>query len=373
MVVPEKSGSQRAVAVTAETLVLGLPPAVLKPFDAAPAADEVQSKCGSAALCLPPVRSMLAESAHTLARHQVMTKVRHGTAAAGSSSGDTSPSARSAHQGGMDGVVNSGARLMREWFREKLNKAKDAISGIAHQEEDHTHTAARTSAQQTQAESPHAVAAPAHAGPAAHAAAAATISGGGIPGRVGPEEGSPADATNQTGRTAGLVMDVPLRSEGGALAAVTDGPPANVEVQQPRLPPPERDRGVSFSSAPGGAPAGGAAGQRGGHGPGPQAAEAAHAGAPAEATTAAEPEVEEPVHTPMDTGIGNISEPMFAFVATGYKVCSAEVPCMQLPVPPCLLASPLHMSSCRIGQMPQARRRNMSAFKWALVRVRRGI
>lgn len=371
MVVPEKSGSQRAVAVTAETLVLGLPPAVLKPFDAAPVADEVQPKCGSAALCLPPVRSMLAESAHTLARHQVMTKVRHGTAAAGSSSGDTSPSARSAHQGGMDGVVNSGARLMREWFREKLNKAKDAISGIAHQEEDHTHAAARTSAQQAQAESPPAVAA--HAGPAAHAAAAAEASGGGDPGGVRPEEGSPADATNQTGGTAGLVMDVPLRSEGGALAAVTGGPPASVEVQQPRLPPPERDRAVHFSSVPGGAPADDAAGHRGGQGPGPQAAEAAHAGAPAEAATAAGPEGEEPVHTPMDTGIGNISEPMFAFVATGYKVCSAEMPCMQLPVPPRLPANPVHVLSCRIWQMPQARRRNMSAFRWALVRVRRGI
>lgn len=322
LVVPEKTGSQRAVAVMADTIVIGMPSAVVEPFDTVPAADELRNKSDSEMLGLPPVQTMFADSAHTLARHQLMTAV-HRDKAADSVGGDAFPSARSAQRAGMDGVVNSGAQVMRQWFREKINRAMDAVSSIANRGDDNSvNEGGAQDARDDNIALPAREHSLATGAVATETAAAPAISAGPGPSRAAaaaPPCTAREAAATQVAASPAVDVQPQLQRDSVSASAASAGV-AHEEVMQSAVSPPaahndhpaDRLNGVDPGShADGAAPAAPSAGN-----PSEEGQKCQGAG-----------------RVPMQTGVGGISAPMFSFVATGYQVCNSALP--PLLVRPC--------------------------------------
>lgn len=334
LVVPEKSGSQRAVAIMADTIVIGMPSTVLESFDTVPVADELRNKSDTEILGLPPVRTMLAESADTLARHQLVTAVQRDKSSDGVR-GDVSPSTCSAQQAGMDGVVNSGARVVRQWFREKINRAMDAVSSIANRGDD-----SGVNDDGAEDDRDDNIALPARECRSLETGAAATqpatvpaIPAGPGPGRSASAAPPPAReaAANLVSTSPAVDVQPPLQRDSVEAPAVL----ASGVVTQPAVSP----RAVDAE---------GAAQQMDAVDPESHADGAAPAdtqdGAPAEAWQ----EIRGAGYVPMQTGVGDISAPMLSFVASGYQVSNLAL--NPLLVPPC--AAVMNDLSCMCTLLP---------------------
>lgn len=306
LLVPETSGSQRAVAVTADTIQLGMPSAVLKELDATPTSDESRRRSHCELLGLPPVQSMLADSGRTLERHHRMTEVKH-AANTENNDGEAKPTAYPARQSGMASVVSSGARAMQEWFREKINIAKDAMSNLA------KHADGRPDATEE-----------AHAGPHQHGASAAgemlaTTGGTTEPVTAGVYEAATAaavavPASEAENAISGEVLCGGVdTAPGPASPMITDVAPHAAALQGGRR--------VAFhtSSFP--------AARNGGNSrladendPGQMGRQHRIQGG-AEDGDSAVRGCPDSAHVAMSTGVADISEPLLCFIASGYQVC----------------------------------------------------
>eukprot|EP00892_Ulva_mutabilis_P007162 jgi/Ulvmu1/4818/UM020_0103.1 len=298
LLVPESTGSRRAVAVTADTVVIGMPSSVLEPMDAPPSSDETRHKSDTALLGLPPIKTMMEASGRTLERHQRMSEVHH-VCPAKSDSGDSTPAAPRPQRSGMDGVVSSGARVMRKWFHDKLSQAKGVVSGLT-QSGDELHGAEEHREEQ-----------------AASAAGSAPAN-----------EGDPAERRAHDAGTAvaGATADEQAGHHAAQPSASGEAPVPSVAPQgvgQDSAPSLQQRRVMFRSSAFPAARVGGSTAQ-GEEVPPGSAGDGVRSGAATRVSTAGLG-CHDASHVPLKTGVDQISEPMFCFVASGYQIFGCRV------------------------------------------------